>query len=172
MLLEKYNITERDNWTWSIAQLDDVQDIVQMAQQHFQCEIDTWFTPDPKLFARNVAISVVKQMYNVFHEQIIVARDKTTKQLLAYTWVSRSAFVNYAPEEMAEVRFAHVDLSQSSRTRVRLVAQMIQHWHSWAQKCRIPVIVSCSIREEQAAFMRLHVEAGFTLRGSIGYLKV
>lgn len=172
MILEKYSHSERDAWVWSIATMEDVADIVAMAEQHFQTEIDQWFTPNPALYARNVATAIIKQMYNIFHEQLIVAKDRTTGQLYAYTWVSRGAYVNYATEEMAEVRFAHCDMTLSTRQRVRLIAQMIQHWHLWAKRCRIPVVVSCSIREDQRAFMHLHTEAGFTLRGSIGYLKV
>lgn len=172
MLLEKYSHSDRDPWVWSIATLEDVTDIVGMAEQHFQMEINQWFTPNPPLYARNVATAIVRQMYNIFHEQLLVARGREDRHLYAYTWVSRGAYVNYAVEEMAEVRFAHVDMSLSTRARVRLVAQMIQHWHLWAQKCSIPVVVSCSIREDQQAFLHLHTQAGFVLRGSIGYLKV
>jgi len=172
MVLAKYSHSEQDPWLWSLAQLTDIPDIVGMAQQHFQNEIQDFFTPTPELYSRNVAIAVIRQMYNIFHEQLIVARDRESGQFRAYTWVSRNAYVNYAPEEMAEVRFAHLDLGLPLRQRVRLVAQMIQHWVMWAERCRIPVLVSTSIRREQEAFMRLHIQAGFVLRGSIGYLKI
>jgi hypothetical protein len=172
MLLEKYSHSDRDPWIWTLAQLTDVPDIVRMAQSLFQCEIDSFFTPDPNLFSRNVAMGIIRQMYNIFHEQLLIARHRDTDDLMAYTWTSRYAYMSYAHEEMAEVRFAHVDLALPARTRVRLVAQMIQHWYIWAQRSGIPILVSTSIRRDQEAFMRLHIAAGFDLRGSIGYLKV
>ena len=171
-MLEKYSYADTDAWEWSLAQLEDVNDIKDMAYEHFRGEIDQFFTPDPRLFCKNVARGVLNQMYNMFSEQVLIARNKETKKLMAYTWLSRNAYTQYALEEMAEARFAHADLSLSPRQRVRLVAQMIQQWHYWCQKCGIPVLVSSSIRENQIAFLHLHEKAGFTMRGSIGYMKV
>lgn len=171
MILEKYSVTDRDLWTWDLAQLEDVHDIVTMAQGHFQGEIDKFFTPDPRLFAKHVASAIIKQMYSYYMEQLLVARNKTDRTLMAYSWLSRGAYTTYAREEMAEARFAHVDLTLPARQRITLVAQMLQQWSTWCEICGIPVLVSTSIRENQASFMRLHEEAGFTLRGSVAYLK-
>jgi hypothetical protein len=170
-MLEKYSVSDRDSWCWDLAQLEDVADIVAMAEGHFQTEIDGFFTPDPRLFAKNVASAIIKQMYSYYMEQVLVARHKTDNRLMAYSWLSRGAYTTYAREEMAEARFAHVDLALRTRQRITLVAQMLIHWSTWCEKCAIPVLVSTSIREKQTVFMRLHEEAGFTLRGSVAYLK-
>jgi hypothetical protein len=52
------------------------------------------------------------------------------------------------------------------------MAQILQQWHMWCITGGIPVLVSTSIREDQAGFMHLHQTAGFVIRGSFAYLKV
>ena len=39
--------TNRDPWRWTQADIPDIDLIVQMAQQHFESEIDQIFTPNP-----------------------------------------------------------------------------------------------------------------------------
>jgi hypothetical protein len=170
--LEKFVPSERDTWTWSLATFEDIADIVSMAQTLFQVEIETFMAPDPALFARNLAISVAKQAYSLYDEQLIVARNKTTNMLMAWAWIGRGGYTPYSRDEMAEAKFAHMDLALPMRTRITLLAQMLHQWYAWASVCRIPVLVSTSIREDQTGFMNLHRAAGFTIRGSIGYLKV
>lgn len=170
--LEKFAPSDKDTWTWSLATFEDIQDIVTMAQDLFQVEIETFLTPEPALFTRNLAISVAKQAYSLYDEQLIVARHRETEKLLAWAWIGRGAYTPYSRDEMAEAKFAHMDLSLPVRTRITLLAQMLHQWYAWASICRIPVLVSTSIREDQTGFMNLHRAAGFTIRGSIGYLKV
>ena len=78
----------------------------------------------------------------------------------------------YAHEELAEARFIHLDLTLSARKRITLTAQILQFWQAWCYACNIPVLVSTSIRTDQGAFMRLHQELGFTVRGSLAYLRI
>ena len=170
--LEKFTPSDRDTWTWSLATFEDIADIVNMAETLFQVEIEDFLRPDPALLTRNLAISVSKQAYSLYDEQLIVARNKTTNKLMAWAWVGRGAYSPYSRDEMAEGKFAHMDLDLPVRTRITLLAQILHQWYAWASVCRIPVLVSTSIREEQAGFMNLHRAAGFTIRGSIGYLKV
>jgi hypothetical protein len=77
-----------------------------------------------------------------------------------------------APEEVAEVLFAHVRLDQSVRVRILLIEQMIAQWQLWCQCAGIPVLVSSSIREDQTALLRLHERAGFTVRGSMAFKRI
>lgn len=172
MILERYTHTAQDPWIWSTMTLGDIPEVVSLAERLFQCEIDSVFTPDPPLFARNLAVAVIKQTHNPLSEQLLVARDRQTQQLLAYTWLARGTYTTYSPEEIAEARFAHVELTLSTRHRIRLLAQMLQQWWLWCSIAGIPVLVSTTIREEQRAFMHLHESAGFTVNGSYAYLSV
>jgi len=170
--LEKYLPSERDTWCWRLATMSDVPDIVQMAQDHFQLEMEQIIQPDPQLFARNIAIAIVTQMHQLTEEQVLVARDRTSDQLRAWSWISRGSYTTYSRDEMAEARFVHCDLNQPVRARIAQTAQVLHQWYLWCMTAGIPVLVSTSIRSDQATFMRLHEQAGFSVRGSMAYIRV
>lgn len=170
--LEKYSPSERDTWTWYLASLEDVQDIVKLASGNFQHEIEGYMTVDLPLFARNLALAVVKQMYNKFDEQLLIARNKTDNSLMGWAWSGRGSYTTYSRDEMAEGKFVHMDLTLPSRVRVTMLAQVLQLWYNWALGCGCPVLVSTTIRSDQKAFLHLHQQAGFELKGSIGYMRI
>jgi hypothetical protein len=159
-------------WVWRVAIRTDLKDIVDMCEEHFKLEMDKIFTPDRPYYTWQIDQAITNQLHNYAKELLIVARDKKTNKLLAYGWVQRGQHPPYSQDELAEARMAHVDLTQTSRTRIKLLAQMLQHWVRWCQICEIPVLVSTTIRREQDAFLRLHEQIGFTLRGSIAYLRL
>ncbi|CAB5207142.1 hypothetical protein UFOVP180_33 [uncultured Caudovirales phage] len=167
----QYN-KDTSSWLWRHATFADIPAMVALAEQQFQLEIDEIFTPEPELYAYNLALAITHQIYNQAHEQLVVAVDKTSNNLLAYAWIGRGTTTPYSSDEIAEAKMAHVDLTLSTRQRLQLLAQMLEHWINWTRACEIPVLVSTSIRSEQTAFMRLHTELGFIVRGSIGYLKL
>jgi len=172
MILEKYLPTSNDTWSWRLATLDDREDILSLVVEHFQREIDSVFTPDPALFLRNLGQGILTQEHNTLAEQIIVARDNNTNQLVAWAWIVRGVHLTYAPEELADARFAHVDLALSTRTRITLLAQILQQWELWARCGMVAVISSSTVREDQTAFLKLHQAAGYTVRGSITYKRL
>lgn len=165
----KYN-PETSPWAWTLASRSDIRDIVEMARTHFQLEIDNIFTPDAEYYAYNLDKAITDQLHYQTKKQLIVARDNTTGALLAYAWIGRGSQTMYAQEEVAEAYFLHIDLDLSARQRIALAAQALTHWITWAKACDIPVLVSTSIRSEQTAFMRLHEQMGFSVRGSMAYL--
>jgi len=170
MILDKYKPSPRDTWTWRQAELGDVDPMVTMAVKLFQCEIEDVFTPDPDMLAKNIAIAVIKQKFNPIEEQVIVAEENG--QVIAWAWIVRGVYVNYAQEEMADARIAHLDLSMPVRKRITILAQILQQWELWCRICTIPILSSSTIRNEQDAFLHLHRQAGFTIRGSIAYKKI
>lgn len=169
---DRYLPNERDTWTWTLARTqDDVTDIVNLAQGFYENEVNDIFTIDPAILRRHVDIAVTEQKYQLNRQQLILARDKTTGKMLAWAWLDRGHYTPYAPEEMADARFAHVDLTLSERTRITLCAQIIQQWILWCNIHSIPVLISSSIREEQMAFLKLHERFGFKRHGSVCYFK-
>jgi hypothetical protein len=170
MLLEKYQPSPKDTWTWRQAGLQDIDQMVTMAVNLFQVEIEDVFTPDPDMLAKNIAIAVIKQKFNPIEEQIIVAVEGD--RVIAWAWIVRGVYVNYAKEEMADARIAHLDLDMPARKRITLLAQILQQWELWCKICSIPVLSSSTIRSDQGAFLHLHREAGFTVRGSISYKRI
>ena len=170
--LEKYTPSERDTWTWYLANLEDVQDIVKLASGNFQHEVDAYMKVDLPLFARNLAQTCIKQAYNLYDEQLLVARNKTTNALIGWAWAGRGSYTSYSLDEMAEAKFIHMDMTLPTRTRVTLLAQAVQFWYNWALSCGCPILVSTTIRGDQQAFLHLHQQAGFELKGSIGYLRI
>ena len=171
MILQKYAPSARDTWSWRLAQFADVVPITAMANEIYGAEVDGIFTQDVRRMAYHVDMAVTTQRYYLNREQLIVAEDSVSKCLLAYAWISRGGTTPYADEEMAEAKFAHIDLALPTVTRVKLMAQILQQWHLWCQICGIPVLVSTTIREDQAGFLKLHDQAGFKRRGSFAYLR-
>jgi hypothetical protein len=53
-----------------------------------------------------------------------------------------------------------------------MLAQMIRMWETWAKACDIKIICSTSMRGDQTAFMHLHQQAGYSVRGSIAYKRL
>lgn len=171
-ILEQYLPSDTDTWTWYPAKLNDIPEMVGISQSLYQCEIENVFTPTPALLMRSLAHGIINQNYDSMSEQMVVARDNSTKKLLGWAWLGRGGFLPYAPEEFAEAKFVHLALDESARTRIHLTAQILQQWVLWCQICQIPVLVSTTIREDQRGFMRLHESAGFIIRGSFAYYRV
>jgi hypothetical protein len=161
--------TAMTEYTWTLATGDDVGDIVKMAEQHFQQEIDTIFTPEPPVMTRNLIFAVTNQFFLPGTELVAVARDTATHQLQAYTWAKSGDRTVWSDDPMVSVRMAHVDLALSARQRVRLVTDMMDHWERFARYCNHRVICSTTMRHDQGGFLRLHERHGYSVRGSYAY---
>ena len=172
MILERYAPSPRDSWTWRLATFTDVIPITVMANEIYGAEVEGIFTQDVKLMAYHVDMAVTEQRHTLFKQQLIVAEDRISKQLLAYAWIARDGHAPYAAEELAEAKFAHIDLALPVVTRVRLMAQILQQWVLWCEICGIPVLVSTTIRQDQTGFLKLHDQAGFSRRGSCAYKRI
>ena len=170
--LERYAHTTADPWRWAPAAGTDCQDITDMALVDFGRETDGIFVNDPIEYQRNIMMATVNQFYNPKFELLSVARNPVTGSLVAYTWAVRGQYSPWSKEEQIQVRIAHVDQHISDRNRIFLCAQMIRMWEIWAQACDVKIICSSTVRKEQTAFLRLHEEAGYTMRGSIGYKRI
>ena len=161
-----------DSWHWQLATYQDIPELVELAVAEYQREIDGLLEPSPRAFQYNLTQAITEQSFELSREQVIVARNKHTNRLMAYAWCKRGHYTPYSTEEMAEAAIAHVDLSLPTRTRITILAQMLQQWILWAHICGIPVLVSSSIRQEQAAFMRLHEQFGFRLVGLLAMKRI
>ena len=160
------------NWTWCSTTGSDVPAIVRMAQTHFESEIDTVFTPDPVVYARNLTLATVQQFYNSKTELLKVAKEQETDRIMAYTWAIRGQRSPWSDDEMICVRMAHVDLTLPVRQRLRLVTGMIVLWETWAQECSVPVICSTTMRRDQDGFLNTHRRLGYDVRGSYAYKRL
>jgi hypothetical protein len=146
--------------------------MVLLTKSQYESEIDEIHTPQDMVLARNLTLSVVNQLYNEFSDLVLVARDRETNLLVAYTWVGRGFRPSWSDDEELCVKIAHVDLTCSARERVRLINQMITFWELWAVDCAVPVICSTTNRRDQDAFLRIHEQRGYDVRGSFAYKRV
>jgi hypothetical protein len=161
-----------DDWTWQRAQHSDVEDIVAMAESHYQLEIEHILTPNPTRLGFHLHKAILEQTYSLASEFVTVARSKQDNRLIAWSWLERGKYTPYANEEMAVAEFVHTELTLPARTRIRLVAQTLESWICWCEINHIPVLCSTSIRTDQAGFMRLHDLYDFTVKGSFAYKKI
>lgn len=161
------------NYTWRNATLADVTAVVKMAQQHFESEIDTIFTPEPVVYARNITVAVHTQQYFPTKELLAVAYNpENPRHLLAYTWIAANEVAAWSDDRISSVRIAHVDLSVSARTRIKLVNDMIEIWENFARYADTPILCSTTMRNDQQAFLKLHLRAGYDIRGSYAYKRI
>ena len=170
--MANYSIKDSDTWTWRLAKHEDVENILDLVAANYQEEITGILTRSRPRMAYHLHRAVLQQIFEPWQGLVNIAEDRTTKKLLAWAWLERGKYTPYAPEEMACAEFAHVDLTQSVRNRITLVAQIFEQWIAWCEKQKIPVLTSTSIRADQTAFMRLHEQYGFTVRGSIAYRRI
>ena len=146
--------------------------IMQIAQTHFQNEIDDIFVPDPVAYSRNVATAVVNQFYTPGSELLTVAKNNDSGVILAYLWTIRNQRAPWSDEEMSMTRMIHVDMHLGQRTRVRLVQDMIDIQEAWCRAYGIGIVCSTTMRHEQAGFLELHRRAGYSVRGSYCYRRL
>ncbi len=159
-------------WTWEPTSGSDVPAIVNMAVEHFQTEIDSVFTPEPIVYARNLTLATVNQFYNPRSELLKVAKENETDRILAYTWAIRGERTPWSDDEMICAKMAHVDLSLPPRQRLRLVTGMVLLWETWARDCSVPVVCSTTMRRDQSGFLELHRRLGYDVRGSYAYKRL
>lgn len=158
------------NYTWRPATGNDVNNIVKLAEQHFQQEIDLIFTPDPVAYSRNITMAVVNQFYLPTTELLSVA--ELDNQLLAYTWAKNHERSPWSDDTMIVIRMAHVALDISTRNRVRLIDDMITLWERFAVYAQTPIICSTTMRRDQQSFLRMHSRRGYDVRGSYAYKRL
>ena len=171
-MLNQFLPRPSDTWIWECATMSDVEDITDMVREHFKQEVDAVFNTDEPLFKKNLSVGIFEQAYNPLREQIIVARNKVSGALMAWAWIVRGVYTVYSGDEIADARFAHCDLQLSPRVRVTLMAQILQQWELWCRCGMIPILSSSTVRSDQGAFLRLHKQAGFSIRGSITYKRI
>lgn len=159
-------------WTWQTTSGADVAAMVQMAQSHFESEIDNIFQPDPVAYARNLTHATVAQFYNPRAELLKVAKEQETDRILAYTWAVRGQKTAWSDQEMISVKMAHTDLSLPVRQRLRLVTGMVVLWETWARECGVPIVCSTTMRRDQSGFLELHRKLGYDVRGSFAYKRI
>lgn len=159
-------------YKWLPATGPDVENIVKMAQNHFETEIDIIFNPEPITYSRNITLAVVNQHFSPLTELLSVAKDSETGQLLAYTWAKSDERAPWSDDNMTVVRMAHVDLNLSSKTRIQLVKDMMTLWEEFAKLAKTPIICSTTMRREQDSFLKLHAKNGYDVRGSYAYKRV
>jgi len=169
--MDKYQISDADAWTWRKAVHEDVEAILDLVAQNYELEIDNILVSSRPRMAYHLHKAILQQTFESHQLLITQARHKTTDKVMAWAWLERGKYTVYAFEEMATAEFAHVDLTLSTRTRITLTAQILQQWIAWCQLLAIPVLTSSSIRADQQAFMRLHEQYDFQVRGSIAYRK-
>lgn len=161
---------DKDPWTWRMADPSDLTDLVDLTETFFQHEIDQIYTPDRAYYTYKLGQAIWSQTNLQGQELITVARN--TDQVLAYGWATSTIECLWSRERTVEARIVHIRPEITARQRVRLCSQIIQHWQRWAQIIQAQIIVSSTIRSDQAAFLRLHEQQGFIRRGSIAYKKL
>jgi hypothetical protein len=157
--------------TWKPADGTYIQPIVQMAESHFQTEIDNIFTPDPIAYGRNISLAVVNQFYLPTTSLVAVCVD-TNNKLLAYTWASSTERAPWSDDNMVVIRMAHVDLSVPVKLRIKLVNDMFPIWENFAKLANVPIICSTTMRKDQSGFLKLHERQGYDVRGSYAYKRI
>lgn len=161
-----------NEYSWMLANGNDVNEIVALAEKHFESEIDNIFTPEVPTMSRNLVFAVTNQFYLPGTVLVTVCREEETQRLLAYTWAKSGDRGVWSDDPMVSILMAHVDMSLSPRLRVRLIKDMMSHWERFANYCGHNIICSSTVRHDQDAFLKLHKKNGYDVRGSYAYKKL
>lgn len=163
---------------WSLAHpLQDVEDIVELADSVYGKEADGIVKRDRQVFRKNVTLAATYQLFDRSREFLAVCRSLTPKgeivvdELLGFCWFDRGGYTTYSNEEISNAKFHHLRLDLPAKTRVRLVNEMIDQHILWAHTYGIPVVCSTSVRMEHDAFMRIHAKRGFKVTGSYAWIR-
>ena len=159
------------NYSWHQATGNDVESIVKLAQTNFESEIDQYFNPQPITYSRNITTAVVNSFFTPNSELLKVAKTPAGK-LIAYTWAISTERSAWSDDNIIAIKMAHVDLTLPARIRIQLIKDMFMLWELFAVQSNVSIICSTSIRKEQSAFLKLHKQFGYDVRGSIAYKKV
>ena len=155
---------------WTLAHpLQDVEDIVELADTLYGVEADSILKRDRNVFRHRVTVTATEQLFNKGKEFLAVCRSGN--KLLGYCWFDRGGYTTYSNEEITNAKFHHVDLQLPAKTRVRLINEMIDQHILWAKAWGIPIICSTSIRAEHDGFMKIHKKRGFTVNGSYAWVR-
>ena len=160
-----------NQWRWVAPILADVPGIISMAQHQYWAEAGDVFTGTPEILARNLTISIVRQYYDPAAELIQMAVDDNNR-LMAYIWAERGQRTIWSDDEIAGAKIIEMDLTLPTRTRIRLLNDMIDIMEAWALDIGVPIVCSATIRHNQSAFLRLHQRRGYDCRGSICYRRL
>ena len=172
---------------WTLAHpLQDVEDIVELADSVYGAEADGIVKRDRGVFRKNVTLAATYQVFDKGREFLAVCRDwdanreiysrikgdeVADKRLLGFCWFDRGGYTTYSMEEISNAKFHHVRLDLSPRLRVRIINEMIDQHILWAHTWGVPVVCSTSVRTEHDAFMRIHAKRGFKVTGSYAWIR-
>ena len=160
---------------WTLAHpLQDVEDIVLLADQNYGPEVEGVLKRDRAVFRKNVTIASTVQLFDKGKEFLAVCRttpELDIGDLLGFCWFDRGGYTTYSNEEISNAKFHHVDLKLPAKTRVRLINAMIDQHILWAHTWGIPIVCSTSIRSDHDAFMRIHQKRGFMVNGSYAWIR-
>lgn len=173
---------------WTLAHpLQDVEDIVLLADQNYGEEVEGVLKRDRGVFRKNVTIASTVQIFDKGKEFLAVCRSEPIEgslvggnvetpvtysgDLLGFCWFDRGGYTTYSNEEISNAKFHHVDLSLPAKTRVRLINEMIDQHILWAHTWGIPIVCSTSIRSEHDGFMKIHKKRGFMVNGSYAWIR-
>jgi hypothetical protein len=170
--LERYAHTTADSWRWRPAAGSDVDALVKLSMAQIAHEVEEIYTIDLLELGRNMLLSIVNQFYNPKKELFSVACDVDTGEIIAYTWADRQTYVPWSTEESIIIRLCQLAPHISERNKIFLLAQQLRMWEVWADACGVKIICSTTMREKQDAFLRLHQQAGYQIRGSAAYKRL
>jgi hypothetical protein len=155
---------------WRRATALDVPQMVALSDQNYSEEFEhTIFTKNLTRLHYHLHQAVLTQTYSPTQTCVLVAGNT---EISAWSWLERGKFTPYSDDEMAVAEIIHMELDLSTRKRIDLIRELLLMWEIFCIECKIPVLVSTSIRADQSAFMRLHQRVGFQVRGSMAYKKL
>ena len=113
------------NWTLAHP-LQDVEDIVELADSVYGTEADGIVKRDRGIFRKNVTLAATYQLFDKGREFLAVCRSLEPRgeivvdELLGFCWFDRGGYTTYSSEEISNAKFHHVRLDLRDRKSTRL----------------------------------------------------
>jgi hypothetical protein len=155
---------------WRFAEREDIEGLIEASIKYFHEEGTGIYTIDPDYLRFRFDVAITTQKHNLAAGVLFIVEQQG--KILGYSWVEHTGNNFWSQEKLCEVKLAYIDFNLPARTRVKIAAQMIDKCMRWATASDMDLLVSVTSRVEQGAFMRLHSEYGFVVRGNSAYLRL
>lgn len=172
MNLDRLQHSDKDSWVWFRPLPMDVPAMVALSDASDVKDIEQFFEKSPTRLSYHLQSAILEYMHGIHNKFLLIAKQKDTDKIIAWSWVSRGEYTIFSNDEMAMEENCTIDETLPTQSKIKLLAQMIQQWIVWCEVNRIPVLTTNTFREKQDAFLKLHEAFGFTVRGSFAYKRI
>lgn len=155
---------------WRRASVTDIAAMTDLSYDSFIEEQDHIYKISVPKFKLELAKAILTQEFDP--RSCLVVVSELDGELTGWFWLGRGGYTTWSEDELAEMRFIHVDQHLPAKYRVKFVTESLEQAELWARMNQIPVLASASVNRNYEAFLRLHEKLGYTIQACVAYKRI